>query len=101
MIINEDTNKRLEALENNMKVKEAEIKGLKEELLRTQNEAKIFRSELKIALENITKAVLEKVTDSLVKVVNEKQDVIEKQNSAQLNSLQTTHTFRSRCIKAT
>ena len=96
LIINEDTNKRLEALENNMKVKEAEIKGLKEELLRTQNEAKIFRSELKIALENITKAVLEKVTDSLVKVVNEKQDVIEKRNSAQLDSLHEQLTLLSR-----
>ena len=45
-----------------MKVKEAEIKTLKEEILRTRKKAKIFKSKFKVALENITKAVLEKVT---------------------------------------
>ena len=78
---------RLEALEKDMKVKETEIKALKEEIVKTKKESEEWKSEFKETIENITKAVLEQVTESLINVVNKKQDDIEERNSAQLDSL--------------
>ena len=91
----DDIKERLEALEKDVKVKEAEIKALKEEIVKTQKETNEWKSEFKVTIENITKAVLEQVTESLVNVVNKKQDEIEERNSAQLDSLHEQLTLLS------
>ena len=59
-------------IKKDVKVKEAEIKALKEEIVKTQKETNEWKTEFKVTIENITKAVLEQVTESLVNVVNMK-----------------------------
>ena len=83
-------------MENDMKLKEAEIKALKEEILKTQKETEILKLEFKVSIEKITKAVVEKVTESLIKVFNDKQDDIEKRTSVQLDSLHEQLSLLSR-----
>ena len=64
---------RLHAIEKDMREKDEEIKALK----------KTFAD----ALENISKAVIEKTTESLVKVITDNQDAMEKRNESHLNTL--------------
>ena len=80
---------RLEASEKDVKGKEAKIEVLEEKIVKMQKETEEWKSDFKVTIENITKAVLEKVTESLVNVVSKKQDEIEERNSAQLDSLHT------------
>ena len=69
----EDMKARLQAIEKDMREKDEEIKVLK----------KTFAD----ALENISKAVIEKTTESLVKVITDNQDAMEKRNESHLNTL--------------
>ena len=82
-----DMKTRLETLEKDMKEKDITINALKDKIDETQMETKQLKVDFKEILESVTKAVLEKATESLVKVVYEKQDEVEKRNTAQLESL--------------
>ena len=78
---------RIEALEKDVEGKEAEIKALPEEFVKTKKETEVLKSEFKVTIKNITKAISEKVTESLVNVVNKKQDDIEEKFFSKLVSL--------------
>ena len=64
----DDIKTRLEALEKDVKGKEAKIKVLEEKIVKMQKETEEWKSDFKVTIENISKAVLEKVTESLVNV---------------------------------
>ena len=83
----EDMKSRLETLEKDMKEKDITINALNDKIDETRKETKQLKADFKEILESVTKAVLEKATESVVNVVYEKQNEVEKRNTAQLESL--------------
>ena len=78
---------RLEILEKEMKEKDVEIKALRKKVDQAENDIKSLRNEFTETLEKITKAAFEKITETLVKVMTQKQDAMEERNNVQFNTL--------------